>query len=389
MKIKQRLLLALTIIAILGTAGYFLYSQKSTKIETSGDSRDSPVFVQNTLKPQDRAPQPTQIENNTKIIAENLDIPWEITFLPQGDLLVTERPGTLLRLSAEEQMQIPIEGVAHRGEGGLLGLVLHPDFENNNLIYLYLTTETEEGLTNRVEQYRLENDSVTKTATVVEGIPGASYHDGGRMAIGPDGRLYITTGDAGEGSLAQDKNSLAGKILRLNLDGSIPDDNPFGNEVWTYGHRNPQGLAWDSDERLWATEHGPSGLQSGQDEINLIERGENYGWPQIRGNETREGMTAPVIQSGTDTTWAPAGAAIINGTLYYAGLRGSALYTATLEETEVTELTTNLKDEYGRLRAVVEGPDGFLYISTSNTDGRGDPDATDDKIIRVDPKVLN
>ncbi len=132
----------------------------------------------------------------------------------------------------------------------------------------------------------MENDEIERVATIVEGIPGASYHDGGRIKFGPDEKLYITTGDAGNSSLAQDINSLAGKILRLNPDGSIPQDNPFNNEVWTYGHRNPQGLTWDEEGQLWATEHGPSGLQSGQDEINLIEKGKNYGWPEIRGDQT-------------------------------------------------------------------------------------------------------
>jgi len=317
-----------------------------------------------------------------EVIASNLEIPWEVAFLPNGEILVTERPGTLLLI--KNKQKIPIEGVEHAGEGGLLGLVLHPNFEENKLLFLYLTTRVDGNLTNRVERYRFEDGRLVDRKIIIDGIAGSPIHDGGRIAFGPDGFLYITTGDAGNESLAQDKNSLNGKILRLKDDGSIPPDNPFGNEVYSWGHRNSQGLAWDDKGRLWATEHGPSGFQSGFDEINLIEKGKNYGWPVIKGEKTQEGMVFPVRQSGSTDTWAPAGAAFLEGSLFFGGLRGEALYEYLIK---TGELRVHFQGEFGRIRAVGLGPDGFLYITTSNRDGRGTPQPTDDKLIRINPDL--
>jgi glucose/arabinose dehydrogenase len=323
-----------------------------------------------------------------EIIAENLKIPWEIAFLPDGQMLVTERPGTLVKIYKEKHVIQKIEGVEHTGEGGLLGLAVHPDFSENGWIYLYLTLKVKSGLINRVERYRLENNKLFDKRIILEGIAGASFHDGGRMEFGPDGYLYITTGDARNKPLAQDISSLNGKILRIKDDGGVADDNPFGNAVYSYGHRNPQGLAWDESGRLWATEHGPSGLNSGFDEVNLIEKGKNYGWPEIIGDESKEGMTVPVIQSGTDDTWAPAGMAYWKGSFFFAGLRGESLYEAGLTDQDTIILTSHFKEEFGRLRAVVLGPDNYLYITTSNIDGRGTAREGDDKIIRINPQIL-
>jgi len=333
-------------------------------------------------------PEQTQTEVSIAKLAENvaqdLEVPWEVAFLPANELRVTERPGRLLKIGKDRQA-IPIEAVQHVGEGGLLGLALHPDFGKNQLIYLYLTTKTGEGLTNRVERYRLDGSKVADRKVLLENIPGAAFHDGGRMAFGPDKKLYITTGDASNKPLAQDKNSLAGKILRLNDDGSIPNDNPFGNAVWSYGHRNPQGIAWDNKERLWATEHGAKA----HDEINLIERGANYGWPDIQGDQTKNGMVKPVLHSGATTTWAPSGLAFLDGKLYFSGLVSETLFEiAVNQDGTLGELKTHLKGEYGRLRAAVAGPEGKLYISTSNRDGRGNPKQADDKVIRVEIKNL-
>src|SRR3989344_4118983 len=197
------------------------------------------------------------------------------------------------------------------------------------------------GTTNRIERYRFLNDALSDKKVIISGIPGALYHDGGRMEFGADGMLYVTTGDATKEDIAQDKNSLGGKILRLNDDGSIPGDNPFpGSPVWSYGHRNPQGLAWDGAGRLWETEHGPTGenQECCRDEINLIEKGGNYGWPTITGAETRTGMLSPALQSGGSDTWAPASLAYYKGSLFFGGLRGAALYEAVLDGTRVKEL---------------------------------------------------
>lgn len=322
-------------------------------------------------------------EDIFEIVAENLRIPWEIVFLPDGELLITERPGTLQKVGRDRKIYT-IEGVEHAGEGGLLGLVLHPRFSENHWLYLYLTMKASDGLINRVERYHLERDRLLEKKTIISDIPGAAYHDGGRIAFGPDGYLYITTGDAGNPKLAQDINSLAGKILRVRDDGSIPPDNPFGNAVWSYGHRNSQGLAWDDKGRLWATEHGGHG----RDELNLIEKGKNYGWPVIQGDERKEDMESPIIHSGPNETWSPAGAVFWDGSIFFGGLRGESLYETKFIGEHKVEVRSHFYQEFGRIRAVVLGPDGFLYITTSNTDGRGKPRPNDDKVIRINPRIF-
>lgn len=320
-----------------------------------------------------------------EVIAEGLKIPWEIVFLPDGDILVTERAGTLWRIGKDKKVYA-VEGVKHIGEGGLLGMALHPRFTQNSWIYLYLTTVDGGSLKNRVERYRMGGDRLTDRVVIVDEIPGATYHDGGRIVFGPDGYLYITTGDAGQSSLAQNTSSLAGKILRVKDSGEIPSDNPFDNAIWSYGHRNPQGLAWDDEERLWATEHGRSGILSGFDELNLIERGKNYGWPVIQGDERKDGMETPVFHSGSDYTWAPAGAEFVSGSIFFGGLKGEALYEVKADRSN-PELKVHFPGQFGRLRAVKLGPDGRIYVTTSNTDGRGEPRPGDDKIIRLQLKA--
>lgn len=324
-------------------------------------------------------------------VVEHLQIPWDIAFLPDGDWLVTERPGTLRRIhpSAPQAVRrIEVPGTATRGEGGLLGLVLHPDFAQNGWLYLYRTVGTVGQTTCQVERFRLDGDRLVDQKTILSGIPGAIYHDGGRLAFGPDKKLYVTTGDATNSDAAQDLQSLSGKILRLNDDGSIPQDNPFQNAVWSYGHRNPQGLAWDASGTLWSTEHGRSGLASGYDELNRIEKGKNYGWPKIQGPEQAPGMESPIVQSGPDTTWAPASAAFIDARIVFGGLKGEAVYVFDTRQSRPRVVTTKLQGEYGRIRTVAVGPDGFLYLLTSNTDGRGTPTDADDRIVRVDPKAI-
>lgn len=317
-----------------------------------------------------------------EVIATDLQIPWDLTFLPSGDMLVTERSGTVLRIGSDLK-RYPIAGVRHVGEGGLLGIALHPDFAENGWLYLYLTTQDGGKVSNRVERYRLEKDELIERTEILSGIPGSIYHDGGRIAFGPDGLLYITTGDAGDEPTAQDTTTLAGKILRIRDDGMIPPDNPFRNAVYSYGHRNPQGLTWDDDGNLWSTEHGRSGVRSGFDELNFITKGGNYGWPDTEGDETKEGMTPPVLHSGAEDTWAPASAHFFGGSIFFGGLRGEALYEAVLTEGNSVQLRTHLKGDFGRIRTVTRGPDSALYLTTSNRDGRGTPDTEDDKIIRL------
>jgi glucose/arabinose dehydrogenase len=339
------------------------------------------------MQPEPRNNLP-EVEAMT-VVAENLEIPWDIAFLPQGGMLVTERTGHLIKFNNDQtRHEIPIAGVKHSGEGGLLGLVLHPHFSQTGWLYLYLSSSQSGANVNRIERYRLEGESLLDKKVSIDTIPGAIYHDGGRMEFGPDGKLYVTTGDATRSQIAQDKNSLGGKILRLNDDGSIPTDNPFGTAVYTYGHRNPQGIAWDSAGRLWETEHGRSGVLSGMDELNLVKAGQNYGWPAIEGDETEAGMQNPVRHSGADVTWAPASLAYLNGSLFFGGLMGEALYEAKIQGEQVVEFKEHFKGQFGRIRTVRVGLDNMLYITTSNRDGRGDPQAGDDKIIRIDPGAL-
>lgn len=328
------------------------------------------------------------------VVATSLEVPWEMVFFPNGDILFTERTGSLKILS-NNQVTI-VEKIAEAksfGEGGLLGLALHPNFESNNYIYLYYTYEGVNGQTkNRVVRYKYQNNRLSDRKTIIEGIPGAINHNGGRLKFGPDSYyLYVTTGDSLEPSLAQDKNSLAGKILRVTDEGKPAPGNPFGtsagkpsgdSRIYSYGHRNPQGLAWDDQGRLWETEHGPSA----QDEINIIMRGKNYGWPVITGDQTRDGMESPFAESGQET-WAPAGAIFVNNSLFFGGLRGSALFSLEVKNNNAV-LSKHFLEEFGRIRNVTKGPDDLIYFSTSNRDGRGFVRNSDDQIIKIDPSQL-
>jgi glucose/arabinose dehydrogenase len=342
--------------------------------------------------PTAQARLPPQETAGAFVIAESLDTPWGIAFLPDGSMLATERKGTVRLIDAAGRLRTEpaavIDTARETGEGGLLGIALHPDFADNAIAYLYYTYSGPAGRTmNRVVRMTYSGGRLRDEEVILDAIPGASNHDGGRLKFGPDGFLYIGTGDAQQSSLAQDKTSLAGKILRVTDEGKPAPGNPFKNEVYSYGHRNVQGLAWDEKGSLFATEHGRSGFQSGLDEINRIEPGQNYGWSDIQGDERRQGMAAPLRHSGS-ATWAPSGAAFLNGSLFFGGLRGRALYEAVIRGNDVVEVKEHFKGEFGRIRDVVAGPDGRLYITTSNRDGRGDPGRDDDRIIRVDPGRL-
>jgi glucose/arabinose dehydrogenase len=319
-----------------------------------------------------------------EVVADGLSVPWEVVALGEDRYLVTERTGDLLLiedgqryvLRAFDDLDDPV-----LGEGGLLGMATHPDFEQNRQLYVYQTVdrETTENTVRRFE-VDLEARTLRNETVILDGVPSDRIHNGGRLAFGPDGNLYVTTGDAAESALAQRTDSLAGKILRLRPDGSVPEENPFGNPVYSYGHRNAQGLAWSDAGRLWATEHGASG----RDELNTVEPGRNYGWPAITGSETDPEMETPVFHSGRHETWAPAGVAYHDGRVFFAGLRGERLYEAHVVDGEVTAFVAHFSGDFGRLRAVTVGPgEEFLYLTTSNTDGRGEAGPDDDKLVRV------
>lgn len=329
------------------------------------------------------------------IIAEGLDTPWAIAFLPDGDMLVTERKGTVRKVSKKGELQPEpvgaIEGVNEVGEGGLLGIALHPDFNSNHFVYLYYTTFGDAGNSHNIVVRMVYSDNKLKDQEIIlYKIASAPNHNGGRIKFGPGGFLYITTGDAQEPSMAQNLMSDAGKILRVTDTGESAPGNPFNSQVYSYGHRNPQGIAWDEEGNLFETEHGPSGgsVGTGNDEINLIQAGKNYGWPEIQGDLTREGMVSPVKNSTPSVAWAPGGAAFYNNSLFFGGLRGQALYEAVIENNKVIDFKEHFKGKYGRIREAILGPDGMLYITTSNRDGRGVPIQEDDRIIRINPAKL-
>lgn len=311
------------------------------------------------------------------IVAEDLQIPWSIAKLGETFYL-SERAGNIVQVEGGKVTRQTVslkKKLSQAAEAGLLGFVLAPDFARSNKAYAYYTYENDTGQFNRIVQLTLENGEWKEGALLLDEIPSGRFHHGGRLKIGPDGKLYATAGDAATvPEIAQDLNSLGGKILRLELDGGIPEDNPFeGSYVYSYGHRNPQGLAWDQDGTMYASEHGPSA----HDEINLIQRGKNYGWPEITGDEKKAGMESPIFQSGDDT-WAPSGIAMYDGKLYAATLRGNAVREFDLDAKTTAEVVTGI----GRIRDVmIEGD--MIYLISNNTDGRGNPAPGDDKLYKI------
>lgn len=314
---------------------------------------------------------------DAEVITDELDIPWNI--VRHNDVFyIAERPGAVVKVEAGESERQDIdleETVSTASEAGLLGFVLAPDFDSSNEAYAYYTYENDEGQFNRIVTVEYVDDRWEERTVLLDDIPSGSVHHGGRLEIGPDEKLYATTGDAADPDTAQDMESLGGKILRMNLDGTVPDDNPFDDSlVYSYGHRNPQGLTWLPDDSMYASEHG----DNANDEINLIEAGGNYGWPEIEGDETEDGMETPLFTSGSDYTWAPSGMDNDGERLFTAALRGNAVLEFNLEETSPTELVT----DYGRVRDVYIEEDELFFI-TNNLDGRGDGEPDDDKLYRI------
>ena len=328
---------------------------------------------------------------NTDVIVDGLNNPWEIVFGPDGEIYFTERDGRIWKLSefgdAKVIQTFPKSGAV---EGGTLGLALHPEFEKNKKIYVYQTNLELEFYQNKIFSFTVEDDMLTDKQIILDGIPGAPWHDGGRIQFGPDEKLYISTGDAISPGLSQDLSSLAGKSLRINPDGTIPTDNPFeSSPVFSYGHRNPQGLAWSTNGMFVSSEHGPSGeLGYGHDEVNIILKGKNYGWPNIVGASLDETFVNPLIHSG-QSTWAPSGMVFydsdkissFNGKFLIGTLRGEHLMVVEISDDGSLISTEKFFDgDFGRIRTAQIDHDGNLYLLTAN--------GNNDKIIRISETPL-
>lgn len=367
---------------------------------TIGCSNAAPTggFENTVFETQDKA------KFRVETVASGLEVPWGFAWLPNGDMLLTERPGRVRiiekgKLRAEPVFVVP--DVEPSSESGLMDISIHPDHAANSFVYLAYAYN-QDGKRVKVMRYKYAGGRLTEPKVVIDNIPGAPNHAGTRARFGPDRKLYVTTGDATDWNLAQDNSSLAGKTLRLNDDGTVPNDNPFVGkagyrpEIWATGHRNAQGLAWQPGSGLmFQTEHGPSGFEGrggGADEINIVEAGKNYGWPTIYGAKTQAGMEPPMLEYSP--ACAPGSAAFYNGdrlpefkgNFFLGCLRSARIVRVVLDGRKVVRQENLLEGKLGRIREIAQGPDGFIYFSTSNREGRGSPTADDDRIMRMVPE---
>jgi glucose/arabinose dehydrogenase len=336
-----------------------------------------------TPTPSSSTPAPSQRSSGAPevigTVARNLEVPWGIAFLPDGTALVTERDsGRVFQVGRGKVDQVGrVEEAEPNGEAGLLGVAVSPSYADDQRVFLYATTESD----NRVFRTTFRGGRLGRLEPILTGIPRAGNHDGGRMVFGPDGMLYVSTGEAGQPDLAQDRASLGGKILRLTPNGAPAPGNPDPDSpVWTWGHRNVQGLAFDAEGHLWASEFG----QDTFDELNLIEKGRNYGWPRVEGQGDEPGLQNPQVTWSTDDA-SPSGLAFVGGRLWLGALRGERLWRVDVDGRRATDEKGFFVGRYGRVRTVVAAPDGNLWVTTSNRDGRGDPTGQDDRILLVRP----
>ncbi|MBC9735008.1 PQQ-dependent sugar dehydrogenase [Nocardioides sp. zg-578] len=363
-------------------------SPRASDPEDSGASGASPSGSAGPgASPSARTELPTSARPRiAETVVTGLEAPWGLDFLPDGDAVVTERDSRrVLRVSPEGEVTElgTVEEAEPQTEAGLLGVAVSPSFAEDRLVYLYVSTAED----NRVVRAELSGDRLGPTEEVLTGIPNGYVHDGGRLLFGPDGYLYVSTGEIGERERAQDRDDLGGKILRITPDGDPAPGNPFDSPVWSWGHRNVQGLAFDGEGRLWASEFGDSTW----DELNLIEAGANYGWPEVEGRAegTIQGgpsgdFVDPQAQWSTDEA-SPSGLAYADGHLYLAALRGERLWRVPVGPDGAGEPEAFLVGELGRMRTVAFAPDGRLWLTTSNRDGRGQPAEDDDRILVLRP----
>ncbi|WP_179201935.1 PQQ-dependent sugar dehydrogenase [Streptomyces caniscabiei] len=333
--------------------------------------------------------EPPPAKGSVKVVrtvAEGLDTPWGLAPLPEGGLLVSSRDGATISSIDEktgERTELgEVPGVAPAGEGGLMGIAVSPEYASDHMIYAYFTSESDNRIVRMLyDPEKPAGEQLGAPDTILRGIPKGTNHNGGRLAFGPDRMLYASTGERYEGPLAQDKDSLGGKILRMTPEGQPAPGNPFDDSVvYSYGHRNVQGLAWDPEQRLWASEFG----QNTWDELNHIRPGGNYGWPEVEGKGGESGYVDPVAVWSTEEA-SPSGIAIAEGSVWMAGLRGQRLWRVPLDGTKTAaDPQAFLEGDYGRLRTVVSAGGDKLWLVTSETDGRGSPEDGDDKILELE-----
>jgi glucose/arabinose dehydrogenase len=354
-------------------------NEPSPETRTAGATPASPSPLSN---PESRSPTPTPTPSSVRPpgkprareVASDLEAPWGLLPLKDGSFLISERDTRkIIRVRGGSTSEIrTIDEADPAGEGGLLGLAIT---EDERTVFAYYTAAND----NRIVSMSWNGRNLGAPKVILDDIPKGFVHNGGRMVVGPDGYLYVGTGESGSGRLSQDRDSLGGKILKLRTDGRPAPGNPFDNEVFSYGHRNVQGLAFDDDGRLWASEFG----QQAWDELNLIREGANYGWPEVEGSGRARGMTNPKVVWRTREA-SPSGLAYWQGDLWMAGLRGERLWQIPLDGTDTDDPIAHFRGDYGRLRTVEVAIDrNSLLLSNSNTDGRGDPSGDDDRLFRI------
>lgn len=382
MKPGQAFRSRLTALPVAGALVAVLAACGSAETDSTGSPTPEPSTTVATPTSAPSAPASAS-PGKTRVlgtIAEGLSVPWGIDFLPDNSALVTERDsGRILRITGSGEVTPVgrIDETVAEGESGLLGLAVSPSYAENRQIYVYASTDQD----NRVLRMTYANGRLGQATAIVTGIPRGFIHDGGRLAFGPDGFLYIATGETGEPVLAQRRDTPAGKILRVTEDGAPAPGNPDPDSpIWTLGHRNVQGLAFDDNGKLWASEFG----QDAWDELNLIEKGRNYGWPQVEGRGSDSRFRNPQVVWRTSEA-SPSGLAFANGALWLASLRGERLWRISVDGNRATEPSDFFVGEFGRMRTVVTAPGGNLWVTTSNRDGRGDPQGGDDRILLVAP----
>lgn len=401
MVVKKRLFFLVSIFLIAGL--YVIARYRFQFGVRSPLEPGKPIIVSETISSSTSNPPTESISVSFKVepFVSDLSVPWSLIFTSPSRILVTERPGRVRVVENGKLLEKPLRvfsEVSHQSEEGLMGMVLDPEYEKNHYVYMCIAYENGEKATDKVLRVTDHNGVLDEDFVVIDQIPAARFHAGCRIRFGPDGKLYISTGDATDKKQAQELKSLGGKILRINADGSIPEDNPFaGSPVYSYGHRNPQGFDWHPESGvLIETEHGPSGNDGpgGGDEVNVIRKGENYGWPVVSHEKTQSGMVSPLLVFTPAV--APASGMFYRGSIFpqltntflFGALKGEGIIQVIFDPENSEKVLSYQKlsgIDVGRVRDIVEGPDGYIYFTTSNQDGRGSARSGDDKIYRLVP----